>query len=220
MELAGGGGVDDTHPFCCHVHHLVGQALQCEPVLAAQCGELLEEVFVEHATHPFLFLEQVGEVEQFAQLLSEILFSELRQQLNAALRLLFLPCYVCVDTCVVDNGPLRDAAGQHQPFERFASAQGYVNLSGGKREAGIYDGALKGESLAFVNGDGPCQSQGILAERALHLGFNLLCFFVEHVFGVLPCHGLHFDVVVVVGTMHHHGISVQLLHMSYLSVII
>ena len=51
---------------------------------------------------------------------------------------------------------------------------------------GIDDGALERETLALVNGDGPCQPKRILAEDALYLGLYLVCLGIDGIVGVFP----------------------------------
>ena len=56
---------------------------------------------------------------------------------------------------------------------------------------------LKGESLTFVNGDSPRQSERILAEYTLHLRLDNLCRRVDNVSRILPFLLFNLDVFVV-----------------------
>ncbi len=57
-----------------------------------------------------------------------------------------------------------------------------------------------------MNGDGPCQAQRQLTERALHLSLDLARLFVQCVVCVLPLHGFHADGLVVALTKHGDGL--------------
>ena len=62
----------------------------------------------------------------------------------------------------VDDGPAFNGRGQEEAFQRATTAQGNVDLTRGKRQAGIDDGPFEGQSLTLVDGDGPRQTQGQL----------------------------------------------------------
>ena len=63
---------------------------------------------------------------------------------------------LCLDTMRLNTGE------EDQSFQRSETAEGNINLAGRERGACIDDGFFKSEALAFVNGDGPCQSNGVL----------------------------------------------------------
>ena len=50
----------------------------------------------------------------------------------------------------------------------------------------VYDYTAKGQTLAFVHGDGPCQADGILCESTQFFFLNLLFLFVVLVTDVAP----------------------------------
>ena len=85
-------------------------------------------------------------------------------------------------------------------FQRGASAEGYVSLSTDKYAAGEVDNdPAEGQSLAFVDGDGPCQPYGELREGAEYFLFYLLFLLVVFVAAVIPLLRLHVALYPVVG---------------------
>ena len=115
------------------------------------------------------------------------------QLLDAALGLGFLLTDVAVDALVVDDGVPVQRLGQRQSLQCAATAQGHIHLARGERLTSIDDGMVEGQALTFVDGDGPCQSQGVLGEGALHLGLYDACFGVQRVAGVFPFQWLHLN---------------------------
>ena len=85
---------------------------------------------------------------------------------------------------------------------------------------------LKGESLALVHSDGPCQPEGVLLEVSLHLLFYLLALLVYGIFGVFPGLRGHVYVVLVFMAPHHDGVHVLFIvpdnvsHCAYLAVVV
>ena len=69
-----------------------------------------------------------------------------------------------------------------------------------------------------MNGNGPSQSEGVLTERALYLRLYLLRLLVEYILRVLPFHGLHLDVEIIIRTTHGDALTGNLCDMSDLSV--
>ena len=120
-----------------------------------------------------------------------VLAPDARESLDAFCGGFFLIGYVCSHGVVGLQRVLGNWGGQHYAFKCAAAAQRHIHLSGCKRLSGIDDGMLEGESLALVDGDGPCQPQGILLKGALHLGHDFLGLRIEHIFGVLPLLHLH-----------------------------
>jgi len=80
-----------------------------------------------------------------------------------------------------------DRLFQLNSFKRCATAESYISLSAGKHSSGkVYDYTAKGQTLAFVHGDGPCQADGILCESTQFFFLNLLFLFVVLVTDVAP----------------------------------
>ena len=71
-----------------------------------------------------------------------------------------------------------------------------------------------------MNGDGPCQPQGVLREAALHLGLNLARLGVQRVAGVLPLQRLYLDSLLVARAEHQNLLLVDVCHPSYAPIII
>ena len=76
---------------------------------------------------------------------------------------------------------------QLDTFERSASAQCHIRLSAGKHPTGkVDDYTAERQSLAFVYRNGPCQSDGKLAESAQLLFFYLFLLLVVAIADVAP----------------------------------
>ena len=58
-----------------------------------------------------------------------------------------------------------------------------------------------------MDGDGPCQPQGILLKGALHLGHDFLGLRIEHIFGVLPLLHLHLYLLGLTGANHPQAVG-------------
>ena len=138
------------------------------------------------AHHRLLLEQQRTEVEQLQQQVALVLLLQRGQLLNATPGLGILMGDVVVDALVADDGTRLQRRSQHQPLQRAAAAQSHIDLPRRKRLVGIDDGAVERQSLTLVDGNGPCQAQGVLPERALHLGLNLARLRVQRVAGVLP----------------------------------
>ena len=109
---------------------------------------------------------------------------------------------VAVHPLVGNDGTCLDGRRKHHSIEVFASAEGYINLSWSEGEIGIDDGPLEGETLTFVDGDGPGQSQGQLVELSLNLRLNLAGFRVQLVLGILPGQRFHLYRLGIARTEH------------------
>ena len=79
---------------------------------------------------------------------------------------------------------------------------------------------VEGESLAFVDGDGPCQAQGILAEGALYLRFYLLGLLIDLVGGVLPRLSFYQDRLLIAWTKHFDMVVIKIHNAADSTVII
>ena len=90
----------------------------------------------------------------------------------------------------------------------------------GKRGTGVDYGAIERESLAFMNGDGPSQPQGVLSECSVDLFGNLFGIGVKGIPGIGPCFGLKFKWGRVVGTTYHNACVVKLTYAPDHSVIV
>ena len=80
-----------------------------------------------------------------------------------------------------------------RPSERLATREGNVGLPVGESALHVDDGALEGETLALVHGDGPGGAEGILREGAVDHFFDLIGALVEDVAGVVPRFARHVD---------------------------
>ena len=112
------------------------------------------------AHHRLFQIEDGVEIEELHQQVALVLLLEHRQLLDAALGLVFLLGDVRIDTLIVDDGASVQGRGKHQSFERTAAAQGDIHLTWSKRLISVNDGAVEGQALTLVNGDGPRQSEG------------------------------------------------------------
>ena len=79
---------------------------------------------------------------------------------------------------------------------------------------------VEGQALAFVDGDGPSQSQRELSEHTPHVRLYLPGLLVEHVFGVFPLLWFHLDGIPVARTVYENGGIVEIGHVAYATVII
>ncbi len=127
---------------------------------------------------------------------------------------------VRVDAFVVDDGVGWDLRGEHHAFEGLTTAQGDIYLSWGKRQTGVDDGALEGEALTLVDGDGPRQSQGQLRELTQHLCLYFACLWIQRVASVLPFQWFHLDSLSVARTVDHQTVVVSVSHMPDAPVVI
>ena len=89
---------------------------------------------------------------------------------------------------------------QLDAVQRGATAQGHIGLSAGEYPSGkVYHHPAEGQPLAFVNGDGPCQADGVLDEYAQFLLLYLFLRFVISVADVAPLVLLHVVFTAVFG---------------------
>ena len=111
-----------------------------------------------------------------------------------------------------DDGLCRNGFTEHHPFERLAPAQRHIGLSGRKSSVDINDGMLKSQSLALVDGDGPCEPERILLEDAYDVFFYLLRTAVHLVACVRPCVNAHLYRFVTIKREHYDTLFRQLFH--------
>ncbi len=168
-----------------------------------------------------MLLTQPGAVLQLAQqgperkqlkqrLLLELLPGGL-QRLGSGL-VFFNVARKSLDGSVADDAGRRKRIAEHEPFQRAAAAQGHVHLAVGKSGIGVNDGFVKGEALAFVNGDGPGQLQRILTENAGYRFLNFFCSFVQYVFKIAPFGRLHVNGLLLAGTLHDNHVFPDLVY--------
>ena len=150
----------------------------------------------------FLFIEDVVEVEELEQQLPIVFLFQLWQLTDALLGLFLLMADIVLHALVGDDGAGLDRSRKHHSIERTATAEGDIHLSGGEGEVGIDDGVIEGEALTLVDGNGPRQSQGQLAELALHLGLYLSRLRVQLILCILPFQRFYFYRLAVVRTEH------------------
>jgi hypothetical protein len=91
-----------------------------------------------------------------------------------------------IDPRILAQGGGGDQRAQNQPLKCAATAERHVHLSCGKRASGIHDHLVQSQSLALVDGDGPGESQRVLAEGAEDLSLDLAGILLEPVADVLP----------------------------------
>ena len=84
------------------------------------------------------------------------------------------------------NGTRWDLSAQHHSFERSATRQGHINLSGTESAVGLDDGMVEGQALALVNSDGPGCLQRNLLEDADHFFGDCAGLRVGRIFRVRP----------------------------------
>ena len=127
---------------------------------------------------------------------------QLWQLTDALLGLFLLVADIAFHALVGDDGTGLNRSRKHHSIEVSASAEGDIYLPWGEREVGIDDGAVEGEALALVNGDSPGQSQGQLAELALHLGLYLSRLRVQLILRILPFQRFYLYCLAIVRTKH------------------
>ena len=141
------------------------------------------------------------EIKQLGQQLLYIFLARLCQ-----LSLSWLPTFYLVGELnhrgVVLDTVRGDGRAEYQSFQRFATAQGHIYLSMGKRSTGINDRFLKCKPLAFVNGNGPSQFEGKLGKSSDHLFGDFLGLFIERIFCILPFHFHHINCLPVVRALN------------------
>ena len=109
-----------------------------------------------------------------------------------------------------DGGVGDDAAGpeglaQDEAFEGLATGEGDIDLAVGKGGVGVHDGALEGEPLAFVDGDGPGELERDLLEGAFDGFGDALGGGIDRVLHVVPLHGRDGNVARVAGAADADG---------------
>ena len=112
---------------------------------------------------------------------------------------------IVLHALVGDDGAGLNRSRKHHSIEGSATAEGDIYLSWGERKVGVDDGAVEGEALALVNGDSPGQSQGQLAELALHFGFYLSRLRVQLILCILPFQRFYFYRLAVIRTKHTYA---------------
>ena len=92
----------------------------------------------------------------------------------------------------------RQRRAENHALEGLAAAQGHIDLPVGEGRSGIDYGPLKGESLAFMDGDGPGRFQRKLQEGSdLVLG-DLKRIRIERILDILPDRRFNLDLLRVV----------------------
>ena len=154
-------------------------------------GFLVEKLF-EQPLHGGVAPLEVGKREEVAHEGEEIVAAHLLQLVGRGL-LLGNVFGELEHGAVLDDGRGGNGGAEHQAFERLTTREGDVGLPVGESALHVDDGALEGEALALVHGDGPGGTEGILREGAVDHFFDLIGALVEDVAGVVPRFARHVD---------------------------
>ena len=122
-------------------------------------GGFLIEMLFEQALHGGVAALEVGKREELAHESEEIVALHLPQLVGRWL----LFGDVLGETehgAVLDDGGRRNRRAEHESFERFATREGHIRLTVGESPLHVDDGALEGEALTLVDGDGPSGAEG------------------------------------------------------------
>ena len=79
-----------------------------------------------------------------------------------------------------------DPGAQYQAMEGRQAAEGHIDLAGRKGIAGVDHGFFECQALAFMDGDGPGQPDGILGEATQLFFVNPVFFLVVAVADIPP----------------------------------
>ena len=124
------------------------------------------------------------------------------------------------DSPIAVQGGRRDERMQHDPFQRTAAAQRNIDLSGSERSSGVHDDLVEGQSLAFVNRDGPGETKRELAEGAELLFDDLPRFFFQAVVDVFPFLAVQRVVLSAIVECDDDVFSVDVFHDGQFAVVI
>ena len=177
------------------------------------------EIFVQQAAYQVKVAAQVLETEQLVQQFVKVVILKSSETFGSLFGQGGSAVHEVGHGIVADDGRSGNGRSQHQPFQSLASAQCHIHLSVGKRGGCINDGLLERQSLALVYGDGPGQSQRVLAEGAFNLFAYLLGRFVQCVAAIGPFARLYVEGGSVVAS-HHDVAGCDCLHVAYLSVVV
>ena len=115
---------------------------------------------------------------------------------------------------VLDDGGRRNGGAEHETFERFATREGHIRLTVGESALHVDDGALEGEALTLVDGDGPCGAEGILREGAVDHFLDLIGTLIEDVSRIVPRFARHVDEHSALVGAHRDFIVLQTHHFA------
>ena len=214
-------GIGIQHAGILHPE-LVGnssQTLQHHPkflILAYESWIIAHEILHQATQQQVIALLQGTEVEKLGYTLLNI---ELLQRSNLLLRRRNHTIVVRIDGTVADDGRTRQRAAEHHSLQRFATAQRHIGLTMGKGSRGVNDGMFEGKSLTLVDSDGPCQSNGILSEGALHGFLYLLRLLIECVFRVAPFCLFQYKLFAIVLSHDPDLLVINSRHLAYHTII-
>ena len=207
-------------PFLGYLHHLLAQRGVSLVVQLHEVAVRAHEKLGHESYHRLFGLEERVEVEELQQQVALVLLAQQRQLGDALLRGLLLMGYVALHALVVDDGAGLYGRGQEEAFQRATAAQGDVDLSRGERLGSVDDDVVERQALALVDGDGPGQAQGQLAEGALHVGLDGARLGVDGVAGVFPLQRLYLDRLRVAFAQHEHLVLVDVGNVAYTAVVV